>query len=61
MKGLTVISAAYKNDILANYKWLWQKVKEKYGFEVGADGEKQPPFATITLDDKNRFIGSGDS
>jgi len=31
-------------------------MKEKYGFEVGADEEKQPPFATITLDDKNRFI-----
>ena len=30
-------------------------MKETYGFEVGADEEKQPPFATITLDDKNRF------
>jgi len=31
-------------------------MKEKYGFEVGADEKKQPPFASITLDDKNRFI-----
>ena len=31
-------------------------MKDLYGFEVGADEEKQPPFATITLDDKNRFI-----
>jgi len=31
-------------------------MKKKYGFEVGADDEKQPPFATITLDDKNRFV-----
>ena len=30
-------------------------MKDLYGFEVGADEEKQPPFATITLDDKNRF------
>ena len=30
-------------------------MKEIYGFDVGADEEKQPPFATITLDDKNRF------
>lgn len=31
-------------------------MKELYEFEVGMDEEKQPPFATITLDDKNRFI-----
>jgi hypothetical protein len=31
-------------------------MREKYGFEVGAEDEKQPPFATITLDDKNRFV-----
>ena len=30
-------------------------MKAEYGFEVGEDAEKQPPFATITLDDKNRF------
>jgi formate dehydrogenase subunit beta len=30
-------------------------MKEEYGFEVGEIEEKQPPFATITLDDKNRF------
>jgi formate dehydrogenase subunit beta len=50
-------------DIKMNYLTdkLNADMKEKYGFEVGADGEKQPPFATITLDDKNRFIGSGSS
>jgi formate dehydrogenase (coenzyme F420) beta subunit len=30
-------------------------MKAEYGFEVGEDEEKLPPFATITLDDKNRF------
>ncbi|MDO9547261.1 MAG: 4Fe-4S dicluster domain-containing protein [Pelolinea sp.] len=30
-------------------------MKKEYGFEVGENEEKQPPFATITLDDKNRF------
>jgi formate dehydrogenase (coenzyme F420) beta subunit len=30
-------------------------MKSEYGFEVGEDEEKLPPFATITLDDKNRF------
>ncbi len=31
-------------------------MQKKYEFEVGAEDEKQPPFATITLDDKNRFV-----
>ena len=35
---------------------LNEDMKDLYGFEVGADEEKQPPFATITLDDKNRFM-----
>lgn len=30
-------------------------MRVKYNFEVGMDVETQPPFATITLDDKNRF------
>jgi ferredoxin len=34
---------------------LNEDMKEFYDFEVGMDLEKQPPFATITLDDKNRF------
>jgi formate hydrogenlyase subunit 6/NADH:ubiquinone oxidoreductase subunit I len=31
-------------------------MQKKYEFEVGAEDEKQPPFETITLDDKNRFV-----
>ena len=34
---------------------LNQDMRVKYNFEVGLDVETQPPFATITLDDKNRF------
>ena len=36
---------------------LNQDMKEMYGFEVGAEEGRQPPFATITLDDQNRFKG----
>ena len=32
---------------------------DSYQFEVGMDAETQPPFATLTLDDKNRFIAQG--
>jgi len=32
---------------------------DAYQFEVGMDAETQPPFATLTLDDKNRFIAQG--
>jgi len=34
---------------------LNQDMKNKYNFEVGLDTQTQPPFATVTLDDKNRF------
>ena len=30
-------------------------MQKKYAFEVGLDIQTQPPFATVTLDDKNRF------
>jgi L-lactate utilization protein LutB len=30
-----------------------------YQFEVGMDAETQPPCATLTLDDKNRFTAQG--
>ncbi len=30
-------------------------IRSKYNFEAGMDTETQPPFATVTLDDKNRF------
>lgn len=30
-------------------------MRTKYGFETGLDAQTQPPFATVTLDDKNRF------
>lgn len=30
-------------------------MRKKYNFEAGLDIETQPPFATVTLDDKNRF------
>jgi stage V sporulation protein SpoVS len=30
-------------------------MRKKYAFEVGLDIQTQPPFATVTLDDKNRF------
>ena len=30
-------------------------MRTKYGFETGLDPQTQPPFATVTLDDKNRF------
>ncbi len=29
---------------------------EQYDYEVGADADAQPPFATFTLDDKERFV-----
>jgi len=32
---------------------------DTYQFEVGMDAETQPPFATLTLDDKNRFTAQG--
>lgn len=38
---------------------LNEDMLSKYQFEVGADAERQPPFATLTLDDKNRFIRQG--
>ena len=31
-------------------------MQQLYGFEVGADEEAQPPFAALTLDDKQRFV-----
>lgn len=31
-------------------------MKEKYNFETGLDAQTKPPFATVTLDDKNRFM-----
>ena len=31
-------------------------MRTKYNFEPGIDAQTQPPFATVTLDDKNRFI-----
>lgn len=30
-------------------------MKNKYNFEAGLDLQTQPPFAVVTLDDKNRF------
>ena len=33
-------------------------MKKKYNFEAGLDVQTQPPFATVTLDDKNRFVVS---
>ncbi len=30
-------------------------IRSKYNFEAGMDAQTQPPFATVTLDDKNRF------
>ena len=30
-------------------------MREKYNFEAGLDAQSQPPFAAVTLDDKNRF------
>lgn len=30
-------------------------MRNKYGFVTGLDAQTQPPFATVTLDDKNRF------
>ncbi len=35
---------------------LNQDMRQKYNFEVGLDTETPPPFSTITLDDKSRFI-----
>ena len=36
-------------------------MRVKYGFECGMDALTKPPFQTVTLDDKNRFIvGGGD-
>jgi ferredoxin len=32
---------------------------KKYDFETGMDTQTQPPFATVTLDDKNRFVLGG--
>jgi ferredoxin len=29
---------------------------QQYGFEAGASDEAQPPFATFTLDDQDRFV-----
>lgn len=34
-------------------------MRAKYDFECGMDAETKTPFATITLDDKNRFIVGG--
>ncbi|HHX09576.1 MAG TPA: 4Fe-4S binding protein [Chloroflexi bacterium] len=31
-------------------------IRSKYNFEAGMDAQTQPPFATVTLDDKNRFM-----
>jgi ferredoxin len=35
---------------------LNQDMQQLYGFEVGADEEAQPPFAALTMDDKQRFV-----
>jgi len=34
---------------------LTHDIRSKYNFEAGMDAQTQPPFATVTLDDKNRF------
>ncbi|MEA4931026.1 MAG: 4Fe-4S dicluster domain-containing protein [Anaerolineaceae bacterium] len=31
-------------------------MRQKYGFEVGMDPTVPPPFSTVTLDDKSRFV-----
>lgn len=36
---------------------LNEDMRRLYGFEVGMNDETQPPFASFTLDDKNRFVG----
>jgi len=35
---------------------LSKDMLEQYDFEVGASEEAQPPFAALTLDDKERFV-----
>ena len=31
-------------------------MRQKYAFEVGLDAVTPPPFSTVTLDDKSRFV-----
>ncbi len=35
-------------------------MRDKYNFEAGLDAQSQPPFAAVTLDDKNRFTVRGE-
>ncbi len=35
---------------------LNQDMQVKYGFVAGMDAETQAPFATFSLDDKDRFV-----
>jgi coenzyme F420-reducing hydrogenase beta subunit len=43
--------------------WMTEKLnrdmREKYNFECGMDAQTKPPFATVTLDDKQRFTAGG--
>jgi ferredoxin len=35
---------------------LNEDMRQKYSFEAGMDAVTPPPFSTITLDDKSRFV-----